>query len=92
MRFDVLGVRDSLWSRKTGDKGRSGPHFATIRRPWTMPLAPLATVTTDYLANDYFAVSPFSLEGDPNGSRVYFRIHPQLTGALAEQPLVCKRS
>jgi hypothetical protein len=33
--------------------------FATIRRPWTMGFAPLSTRFHDFLANDYFAVSPF---------------------------------
>jgi hypothetical protein len=33
--------------------------FATIKRPWTMALAPLSTDHRDFLANDYFAVSPF---------------------------------
>ena len=47
--------------------------FATIRRPWTMPLSPLSTDVSDYLANDYFAVSPFEMEG----SRArYLRLHP----------------
>jgi hypothetical protein len=48
--------------------------FATIRRPWTMPFSPLTTNRRDYLANDYFAVSPFDvgLEHD-----VYLRLHPE---------------
>src|SRR5262245_6871606 len=33
--------------------------FATVRRPWTAPLAPLSTRVHDYLANDYYGVSPF---------------------------------
>jgi hypothetical protein len=47
--------------------------FATIRRPWTMPLSPFTTDVRDYLANDYFAVSPFDV-GLP--SRFYLRLHP----------------
>ena len=47
--------------------------FATIRRPWTMPLSPFSTDVSDYLANDYFAVSPFQMDGTRAG---YLRIHP----------------
>jgi len=47
--------------------------FATIKRPWTMPFAPITTDVEDYLANDYFAVSPFDIGLD---ERVYLRLHP----------------
>lgn len=48
--------------------------FATIRRPWTMPLSPLSTHAHDYLANDYFAVSPF--DSQEVTQRFYLRLHP----------------
>ena len=48
--------------------------FATIRRPYTMFLSPLTTRISDYLANDYFAVSPFDV-GLP--WPVYFRLRPE---------------
>jgi hypothetical protein len=35
--------------------------FATIRRPWTLPFAPLATRVQDFLDNHYYAVSPFAV-------------------------------
>lgn len=55
--------------------------FATIRRPWTMPLAPFSTNVHDYLANDYFAVSPF----DAGLARpVYLRLHPEGRSADGE--------
>ncbi len=47
--------------------------FATIRRPWTMPFSPFTTRTRDYLANDYFAVSPFDAG---IGQAVYLKLHP----------------
>lgn len=47
--------------------------FATIRRPWTMFFAPLTTNQRDYLANDYFAVSPFDVG---LADEVYLRLHP----------------
>ncbi|MFL5319227.1 MAG: hypothetical protein ACJ790_06185 [Myxococcaceae bacterium] len=37
--------------------------FATIRSPWTTVLAVLSTKIHDFLANDYYAVSPFQVEG-----------------------------
>lgn len=48
--------------------------FATIRRPWTMPLSPWTTDAHDYLANDYFAVSPF--QSKQVTQRFYLRLHP----------------
>jgi hypothetical protein len=37
--------------------------FATVRSPWTLGLAPLSTDTHDWLENDYYAVSPFQVNG-----------------------------
>lgn len=53
---DVLGVA----VRFNGDQDLLA---ATVRSPWTTLLAPLTTLTHDFLANDYYAVSPFVLEG-----------------------------
>jgi hypothetical protein len=47
--------------------------FATIRRPWTMPLSPVSTDVRDYLANDYFGVAPFDAA---LGHAIYLRLHP----------------
>lgn len=47
--------------------------FATILRPWTMALSPFTTNARDYLANDYFAVSPFDVGLE---RRVYLRLRP----------------
>jgi len=70
---DVLGL-----AIRFGDPGAPAPDdqdllFATIRRPWTMPFAPLATHVHDYLANDYYGVSPFDVAGL---GRRYLRIVP----------------
>jgi hypothetical protein len=55
--------------------------FATFRRPWTMPLSPLLTDVRDYLANDYFGVSPFDAGlAEP----VYLRMHPTCGGAAGD--------
>lgn len=58
------------------EKGRPDQHLlmATIRRPWTMPFAPFGTNVSDYLANDYFGVSPFSAVGLP---WMWLRLHPE---------------
>ena len=81
---DVLGcaVRFGGDSDDPAVDGDQDLLFATIRRPWTMPLSPFTTKVQDYLANDYFAVSPFSVPGERpsrDGGRppfVYFRLRP----------------
>jgi hypothetical protein len=50
--------------------------LATIKRPWTMPFSPFTTKVHDYLANDYFAVSPFSVRDTRSRRRVWFRLRP----------------
>jgi hypothetical protein len=47
--------------------------FATIQRPWMMPLAPFTTNVKDFLNNDYFAVAPFD---GPAGRSVYLQLRP----------------
>jgi hypothetical protein len=54
------------WIDVLGIAVRIGPQdllFATIQHPWTMLLAPATTEQHDFLANDYFAVSPFDVDG-----------------------------
>lgn len=84
----LLRFSSALWKRTRwpdalgcalamlGNDGHPEQHllFATIRRPWTMPFAPFATEVSDYLANDYFAVSPFSA---PRLPRLWLRLHPE---------------
>lgn len=55
---DALGCAIAF----TDAHGKAEQHLlmATILRPWTMPIAPFTTDTTDYVANTYYAVSPFS--------------------------------
>jgi hypothetical protein len=82
---DVLGV--ALRLRKTADisaeRAASDQDllFATIVSPLTMPFAPFTTNAHDYLANKYWAVSPFDV-GRPK--HVKFRLSP-LKG-YARQP------
>jgi hypothetical protein len=47
--------------------------LATIISPLTLPFAPLTTDTSDFLANHYWAVSPFDA---PQLGRVKFRLSP----------------
>jgi hypothetical protein len=48
--------------------------FATIRSPFTLPIAPFGTHVHDYLANTYFATSPFDVAGV---GRVKWRLVPE---------------
>jgi hypothetical protein len=61
--------------------------FATIRRPWTMPFAPLTTDVRDYLENDFFGVAPFDVG---MSRRVYLRLHP-IHPATAQAPTRSER-
>jgi hypothetical protein len=56
------------------DAGDQDLLLATIRHPLTTVLAPLTTNVKDYLANDYFGVSPFRV--DPLGE-VTLRLVPE---------------
>ncbi|MDB4971159.1 MAG: hypothetical protein JWN44_6848 [Myxococcales bacterium] len=64
---DVLGVAIRFRRRAEpsaeAEPGDQDLLLATIRHPWTMPFAPLSTHVHDFLANDYYGVSPFMLEG-----------------------------
>jgi hypothetical protein len=63
--IDALGVALRL-GREPSAEAREGDQdlmFATIRHPWTTLLAPLTTEQHDFLANDYYAVSPFDVAG-----------------------------
>ncbi len=84
---DVLGcaIRFRASMRETAEPsaGDQDLLFATIRRPWTMPFAPLTTNVRDYLANDYFAVSPFDAA---LGRQVYLRVHPGHRSRLERGP------
>lgn len=74
---DVLGVALRFTDLPLTE--RPGPTdqdllLATIRRPWTMLLAPFSTHFHDFLANDYYAVSPFDVR---ELGRVEWRIRPE---------------
>lgn len=68
---DVLGVAIRLRAgddpaRVTSPQAEPGDQdllLATIRRPWTLLLAPWMTQQHDFLANDYYGVSPFEVDG-----------------------------
>ena len=67
--MDALGVALRLGAdpSATPRPGDQDLLFATIQHPWTMPFAPLTTEQHDFLANDYFAVSPFDVAGVGRG-------------------------
>lgn len=62
---DVLGaaVRFGWAPARPGLGVEQDLLLATIRYPWTMPLAPFATNFRSYLWNHYHAVSPFEVPG-----------------------------
>jgi hypothetical protein len=64
---DILGLAVRLRSDESiteePSAGDQDLLFATVRSPWTLGLAPLSTDTHDWLENDYYAVSPFQVEG-----------------------------
>ncbi|CAN5905449.1 hypothetical protein BH11MYX2_BH11MYX2_17470 [soil metagenome] len=87
--FDVLGValRFSHAPIESVEAAAADQDllFATILSPFTMPLSPLTTRSHDFLANNYYAVAPFSIS---DRRRVKFRIvalgHPVKSGTRAE--------
>lgn len=76
--LDVLGIalrlrHASEWT-EPAQSADQDLLFATIRSPFTMVFAPLTTRPGDYLANHYWAVSPFDI-GQPR--HVKFRLSPR---------------
>lgn len=76
---DVLGCAIRIRDDEHGDQDLL---FATIKRPWTLGFAALTTDVDDYLANRYFAVSPFELVGV--SKRFYLRLRPLRRGGGGE--------
>lgn len=73
---DVLGCAVRFTELPFQAKARPGDQdllFATVRRPWTLALSPLGTNYRDFLANDYYAVSPFEVRGL---GRIEWRLRP----------------
>jgi len=75
--WDVLGVALRLCENETVSSECAVSDqdllLATIRSPFTMPFAPLTTNAHDYLANHYWAVSPFEVGHERH---VKFRLSP----------------
>lgn len=77
--FDVLGI--ALRFRAPGGdpndvtprEGDQDLLMATILSPFTMASSPFTTRTSDFLANRFYAVSPFAVEGV---GRTKFRLSP----------------
>ncbi len=65
---DALGVAVRLRSSASPPSVRPEPGdqdllFATIRRPFLLPIDPLRTDVHDFLANDFYGTSPFRVLG-----------------------------
>lgn len=81
---DVLGCAIRFTHEPLRAHARDGDQdllLATIRRPWTMLLSPLTTNHRDFLANDYYAVSPFVVDGL---GRVEWRLRPEVPSPDAD--------
>jgi hypothetical protein len=66
---DVLGMAVRFTKEPLGVDPGDGDQdllFATIRFPWTTPVAPLATNVRSFLWNHFHAVSPFDVDGVGN--------------------------
>jgi hypothetical protein len=73
---DVLGCAIRFSSDPLDTEPRATDQdllLATIQRPWSMPFAPWTTHQHDFLANDYYGVSPFEVAG----RRVEWRLRPE---------------
>lgn len=82
--LDVLGCAVRFTSEPLSVSPRASDQdllFATIRRPWTLPFAPFATRFHDFLANDYYAVSPFVFASD---RRIEWRLRPEARGSSVD--------
>ncbi|RYZ71750.1 MAG: hypothetical protein EOP09_04170, partial [Proteobacteria bacterium] len=72
---DVLGVALRMGSEHNEFTPHPQPDdqdllFATIRKPYLTPLGPFTTQFRSYFHNEFYAVSPFEM----NGERVEFRL------------------
>ncbi len=77
---DVLGIA-VRFTQTRNPKEEADPQdqdllFATIQYPWTTPLGPFTTKYHDFLANEFYAVSPFMFEED--NSLFKIRLSPQM--------------
>ncbi|HET9957125.1 MAG TPA: hypothetical protein VFQ61_21660 [Polyangiaceae bacterium] len=75
-RTDVLGCAIRFGSDPLHAAPQPGDQdllLATIRRPWSMAFAPWTTDFHDFLANDYYGVSPFQV----GTRRVEWRLAPE---------------
>ncbi len=68
---DVLGAAVRWLDRGEPGQGEQDLLLATVRFPWTTPLAPLGTDFRSFLWNHYHAVSPFEA---PGAGRVKLRL------------------
>ncbi|HEY3351734.1 MAG TPA: hypothetical protein VGQ83_00675 [Polyangia bacterium] len=88
---DVLGVAVRFLGESPPTPGpKRGDQdllFATIRRPVTTVAAALSTDPHDFLANDYYAVSPFDVDGIGRAKLRLVPTHPGVPGRTRRQRL-----
>jgi hypothetical protein len=88
--IDVLGCavrfRRSASNSAEAEPGDQDLLLATIRNPWTTLLAPITTEQHDFLRNDYYAVSPFSVDGLSQRVKLRAVARRERSGVLAPGP------
>ncbi len=89
--IDALGLavrfRDAAEVSPAPGSGDQDLLAATIRSPWTTLLAPLTTDVHDFLANDYYAVSPFAVTGLGSVKLRWVCSRPRLHGSTRAERL-----
>lgn len=77
IRFSSAMWKNKEWRDVLGVSIRFGEIqdllFASFNHPWQTPIGPFLTKYHDFFLNDYFAVSPFIV----NGKKVYFKLQAE---------------
>jgi hypothetical protein len=84
-RMDVLGCGLRFARAPLSAEAHAGDQdllMATIQRPWSMPFAPFATHTHDFLDNVYYGVSPFEVDG--LGGKMEWRLVSEYRGLVGD--------
>lgn len=95
-RFEVLGIalrfhRGHKLSTKVVETDQD-LLFATIASPFTMALSPFTTNAHDFLANRFYAVSPFQIDDARYELRMTPQVHAVTEGTRAERFLAAVES
>lgn len=82
--IDVLGISIRFTEELRDENPRKSDQdllFATIIALWEMPFAPFVTMYKDFFKNNYYAVSPFIVNGD----LVYFKLTTMTSKEMSDK-------